>query len=205
MENIHKSMVPLLSDRQVFIDTFLAKNAQLNLSAIRDAEGVFVKHVCDALELTKLADIDTMLRQPGTSVIDVGTGWGIPLLPLAAHYPQTQFTGLDSVRKKTIAVQDMADTLWLQNVQTVWSRAEEHKKQYDVMTARAVSSVENLFSRCLHLVKKWGYIILYKMHTQEEDAALYSLAGGKGLTFVHEHFYSLYEGDIQRVIYVLQK
>ncbi len=92
MENYNKSIAPLLDDRQQFIDAFLVKNSQLNLSAIRDAEGIFVKHVCDALELTKIADIDTILSQPGIGVIDVGTGGGIPLLPLASHYTQTQFT-----------------------------------------------------------------------------------------------------------------
>jgi len=62
------------AQRQTFIDTFLAKNAQLNLSAIRDADGVFVKHVLDALEITKLHDIAEQFAQSGKAVIDVGTG-----------------------------------------------------------------------------------------------------------------------------------
>ena len=92
--------------RQPFVDVFLTKNAELNLSAIRDAEGVFVKHVQDALEINKKVTFVS-----GQSVIDVGTGGGIPLLPLAISNPHVQFTGLDSVRKKTEAVADMAKQL----------------------------------------------------------------------------------------------
>lgn len=54
--------------RQQFIDIFLAKNTELNLSAIREAEGVFTKHVSDALELTKIRKFED-----GQQVIDVGT------------------------------------------------------------------------------------------------------------------------------------
>lgn len=196
----YTTLPPQQADWQSFIDVFLAKNAQLNLSAIRDAEGVFVKHICDALEW-----VNAFPFPEGVSVIDVWTGGWVPLLPLATYYPHIQFTGLDSVRKKVAAVQEMADTLGLQNVKTVRARAEDHKQQYDILTARAMSSAENLFARCFHLVKKGGYFMLYKMYTEDEDDMLYSLAGGKGLTFVQEYFYTLYEWDIQRVIYVFQK
>lgn len=69
-------------------------------------------------------------------------------------YPDAHFTGLDSVRKKTVAIADMAHSLGLQNVDVVWSRAEEHKKQYDVLTARAMAYIDELMQRCYHLVKK---------------------------------------------------
>lgn len=86
-------MKPQIQDRQKFIDVFLAKNQQLNLSAIRDADGVFVKHICDAIELkTVEKQLGIQVLQDGNQVLDVGTGGGIPLLPLACMYPQVQFT-----------------------------------------------------------------------------------------------------------------
>lgn len=68
--------------------------------------------------------------------------------------PEVSFTGLDSVKKKTVAVADMANALGLKNVELVWSRAEQHKKQYDILTARAMAYIDDLMNRSYHLVKK---------------------------------------------------
>lgn len=190
-------------DRQAwkpFINVFLAKNKQLNLSAIRDEDGVFVKHVSDALELDKIRKFEKWQQ-----VIDVWTWGGIPLLPLAISNPDVHFTGLDSVRKKTVAIADMAQELWLQNVHVVWSRAEEHQVKYDVLTARAMAYIDDLMNRCYHLVKKWGYFILYKMRSEEEEAAIDTACEKYKLAFEKQHMYTLFEGDIQRVIYILKK
>lgn len=187
-------------DRQQFIEVFLAKNAELNLSAIRDADGVFMKHVCDALELSKIWEFTD-----GQEVIDVGTGGWIPLLPLAMAYPNVNFTGLDSVRKKTSAIEDMAQKLGLRNVDVVRSRAEQHKKQYDVLTARAMAYIDDLMTWCYHLVKKWGYFILYKMWSEEEEAAIDAACERYKLAFEKQHMYKLFDDDIQRVIYIIKK
>ncbi|MBP6911105.1 class I SAM-dependent methyltransferase [Patescibacteria group bacterium] len=64
------------------------------------------------------------------------------------------FTGLDSVKKKTVAITEMADTLGLRNVEVVRSRAEQHRKQYDILTARAMAYIDDLLTRSYHLVKK---------------------------------------------------
>jgi 16S rRNA (guanine527-N7)-methyltransferase len=190
-----------------YIDVFLLKNQQLNLSAIRDADGVFVKHVCDALEVQVLEkQMETLLFTRGIQVLDVGTGGGIPLLPLALAYPNVHFTGLDSVRKKTEAVQDMATILSVKNVSLVWSRAEEYKHEpYDILTARAVAFSDQLFKRCYWLVKKWWYFILYKMFSEQEEARLDSYISQKKMTMIRKHYYKLFEDDIQRVIYVVKK
>ncbi len=194
------------SARQKFLDVFWAKNQVLNLSAIRDEDGIFVKHICDALELQHVErNLNITVLKPWDTVIDVGTWWGIPLLPLAIAYPQVQFTGLDSVRKKTEAVMDMANSMELPNVQVVWSRAEEFKWQYDCLTARAVAFSDILFKRTYTLVKKWGYFILYKMFSEDEEAWIDSYVMQKKMNFISKHYYTLYDGDIQRVIYVIQK
>lgn len=92
--------------REKLTQIFLEKNQQLNLSAIRDPEGVRIKHIQDSLML-----LETKIIQPGMLVIDVGTGGGFPLMPLALSYPETKFLGIDSVRKKTLAVNEMLGQL----------------------------------------------------------------------------------------------
>lgn len=187
-------------DREKFVDVFVAKNTQLNLSAIRDADGVFLKHVQDALELNEIWSFTK-----GENVIDVGTGGGIPLLPLAISNPDVHFVWLDSVKKKTVAIADMAETLWLANVDVVWSRAEDHKQKYDALTARAMAYIDDLMWRCYSLVKKSGHFILYKMWSEEEESAIDAVCERYKLAFEKQHMYKLFDEDIQRVIYVLRK
>lgn len=188
------------NDRKQFIDVFVAKNQQLNLSAIRDADGVFVKHVSDAIELNTIWKFED-----GQEVIDVGTGGWVPLLPLAITNPNTRFTWLDSVKKKTVAIMEMAQALGLDNVEVVRSRAEQHKKQYDILTARAMAYIDDLMTWTYHLVKKWGYFILYKMRSEEEEAAIDSVCERYKLAFEKQHMYKLSDDDIQRVIYIVKK
>lgn len=76
------------------------------------------------------------------------------MLPLALTYPTWSCTGLDSTRKKLTAVQAIADVLGAKNVSTIWSRAEDHKATYDIVTARAVTYADQLLHWSLPLVKK---------------------------------------------------
>jgi len=85
--------------REKLIKVFLEKNKQINLSAIRDEQGVYDKHIRDALEVSKVFDF-----QSGMEVCDVGTGGGFPLMPLAMENPDLHFTGMDGVRKKLDAI-----------------------------------------------------------------------------------------------------
>jgi 16S rRNA (guanine527-N7)-methyltransferase len=185
---------------QQLIDVFLAKNGELNLSAIRDADGVFVKHIQDSLELLKIIQIpDDVL------VVDVGTGGGFPLLPLAMSCPKVQFTGIDARRKKVVAINDMLDVLHISNAQAVWVRVEDYAlAKADIVTARAVAHVDVLLPWILQVVRKWGKIVLYKEHKEDEKKALDILCKQKKLTIEKEHHYVLFDWDIQRVIYILQ-
>lgn len=88
------------------IEVFLAKNAQINLSAIRGAEGVYLKHVLDSLELMKIFSF-----KAGQVVCDLGTGGGFPLLPLAIENPDVRFVGMDARKKKLQAIGEMIESL----------------------------------------------------------------------------------------------
>lgn len=99
-----------MNERKPLIELFLEINSQLNLSAIRDEEGVYTKHIMDSLELTQVLD----LSQYGT-LCDVGTGGGFPLLTLSKYKNdnsfQLQLTGLDARRKKIDAINQMIEKL----------------------------------------------------------------------------------------------
>lgn len=187
--------------REKLVKVFLEKNSQINLSAIRDEEWVYVKHILDALEIQNVFDLEEWMQ-----VCDVGTWWWFPLLPLAMEYPDVNFTWMDSVRKKLDAVGDIAKQLWITNIELIWKRAEECKdKQFDVITARAVAYVDKLLPRTKHLLKQGGVWILFKQVDEQERRDLLDLCKSMNLRLEYEHEYKLFEWDISRVIYVVRR
>ena len=187
--------------RVKLIKVFLEKNSQINLSAIRDDEWVYIKHILDALEVQKVFELKEWME-----VCDVGTWGGFPLLPLAIEYPDVKFTGIDSVRKKIDAIWDMTKQLWIPNIELLWKRAEEFKdKQFDVLTARAVAYVDKLLPRTKHLLKQWGVWILFKQVDELERQDLLQLCASMNLKLEKRHTYKLFEWDIERVIYVVRR
>lgn len=188
-------------DRNPLIKTFLKKNKQINLSAIRDEDWVMIKHIQDSLELEKSIE-----WFDGMYVADIWTGGGFPLIPLAISHPECNFVGIDSVRKKTVAVWEILEELDVKNVEMIWGRIEEIKNQtFDLVTARAVAYSDKLLNRADHLIKKWWKLALMKQVNDEEKKVLIDMATKKKLILEMEHKYQLFEGDIARVIYILKK
>ncbi|AHB41441.1 hypothetical protein P148_SR1C00001G0650 [candidate division SR1 bacterium RAAC1_SR1_1] len=187
--------------REQLIQVFLEKNSQINLSAIRDEQGVYDKHIRDALEVKNVFELE-----PGMQVCDVGTGGGFPLLPLAIEYPDVHFTGMDSVRKKLDAIGEMTKQLNVTNIELLWKRAEECKDlQFDVITARAVAYVDKLLPWTKHLLKQGGVWILFKQVDEQERQDLLQLCGQLNLKLEKRYEYKLFDGDIERVIYVVRR
>jgi len=183
------------------IDLFIDWNSKINLSAIRDKDWIQLKHIEDSIKLMEFFSFPNKCR----SIADIGTGSWFPLLPLAMNHPKIKFTGIESVRKKTKVINSIADSLWLENVEVIWTRAENHKEKYDAVIARAVAYIDKLFNFSLHLLKKWGVFIFYKIFTEEEDKLLEKLCKKNSLRLEEKFMYKLYDGDIQRVIYIIKK
>ena len=193
--------------RKQLIDQFISINLHTNLSAIRDPEGIQVKHIQDSLEINKV-----LILKPKSTLCDVGTGGGFPLLPIAISNPEVQCIGIDSTRKKIDAINEMITNLKIPNAKAVRTRAEEHKWQpapslagYDYVTARAVSYIDKLLPQVHHLVKKGGKLILYKQYTPEESQDIMHFSKKYHFVIQKKHTYKLFDGDILRIIYVLKK
>ncbi len=185
---------------------FEEKNKQINLSAIRDLDWIKVKHIQDSLEL------NTFMKLPeGSTFCDIGTGGGFPLLPLAITNPKVKFNGIDARRKKVDTVNGFIDELNLSNAKVLRGRIEEfaskelYQSSFDYISARAVGYVDKLFTWATPLLKKWGYFVLYKQENSEEYDAMITLLKKYNLALEKKHNYILFEGDIQRVIYIIKK
>ncbi len=189
-----------MEQRKKFIDIFLAKNSQLNLSAIRDQSWVYDKHIRDAIELTTFWQIPKWCL-----VADLGTGGGIPLLPLAIANPDVQFVWIDGTQKKITAINDMIIQLWISNCKAIWSRGEDLGMEFDVVMARAVAYVDKLIPVIDNLISKWWYIVLYKLDNLTEYEDMKIILRKYKMKLTKKHPYKLFDNDISRIIYIIQK
>ena len=188
-----------IEKRQSLIDRFIYWNNQINLSAIRNPEDIYKKHILDSLEINKVFEFEKW-----KICIDVWTWWWFPLLPVAISNPQCNFVWLDSTQKKIKAVQDTVNHLWIWNVTTIWWRAENQLTKYDYVMARSVAYIDKLWNNISNLWKKWTIIILYKMLSEEHNDII-KLCWKHNLNSIKEHKYTLPQDEVTRVIYIIRK
>lgn len=141
-----------------FLALLLANNEVLNLTAIKGQDEGWKKHVFDALTLLSvLHDLPD-----GAKIADLGSGGGVPALPLALVLPRQSFTLVESTAKKVRYLEQAAQALGLANVRVVNERAEtlgrnrEHREQYDAVIARALGSLRIIAEFGLPLAKVRG-------------------------------------------------
>lgn len=124
-------------------------NTKVNLVSRKDVEFLIPNHVIPCLSMSLIRNF-----KKGETVIDVGTGGGLPGLPLAIICPDAQFTLIDSNSKKMMVVNDMAASLGLKNVRVICCRAEKLTEKFDFLLGRAVSALPNFLSFSSHLIKE---------------------------------------------------
>src|SRR3989338_5779561 len=174
----------------------------VNITSIRDFDGIWQKHVVDSLEFLNTEFFKSHNNEKFT-YMDYGTGAGFPGLPLAIMLPDSKFSLVDSTRKKVEIVNAFSKELRLENVQTIWSRAEDLDRKFDVVLARAVKYLPNLLRSSVEFVSKSGYIVAYKMLNEEEIKAGDDVCEELSLIKIEEYKYSLSGQD--RVILIYQK
>jgi 16S rRNA (guanine527-N7)-methyltransferase len=143
-----------------FLALLLAMNEQVNLTAITEPAEAWSRHALDALSLVPLfADLPAHAR-----VLDVGSGGGVPGIPLAIARPDLEVTLLDATEKKVAFLRAAAAEVGLPNVDAVCGRAEEvhFDHGFDVVTARAVAKLPTLLAWTAPFAKKGGRLLLIK-------------------------------------------
>lgn len=124
-------------------------NAKINVISRKDIDELYTKHVLHSLAIAKIQPFE-----PGTYVLDVGTGGGFPGIPLAILFPETRFYLIDVIAKKIKVVQAVVDGLELKNVKAEQLRAENAKGDYDFIVSRAVTNMPDFFSWIKDKIKK---------------------------------------------------
>ncbi len=127
-------------------------NSAYNLSAVRDAREMLYKHLLDSLSIAPL-----LYNHPGVNILDVGTGAGLPGMPLAICFPERRFTLLDSAGKKTRFLVQISHQMGLRNIRVNNTRVEKFRgDKFDIVMSRAFASVGDMVSLCSHLVAVEG-------------------------------------------------
>lgn len=170
--NIKGLDVSLAEKLMKYMELTLEWNEKINVTAVKDPEEFITKNIIDSLTICGRPEISTSSR-----VLDLGTGGGLPGIPLAIVYPEKSFVLMDAVGKKLKVVQAVADEIGLENVETVHGRAEdlarkaEYREEFDLVVSRAVANLSTLSEYCLPFVKKGGAFTAFKTEAAEEEIA----------------------------------
>ena len=155
-----------------YLQLLLEWNKKMNLTAIQDPIEMVVYHILDSVSLLAVRPIPQDAR-----ILDLGTGAGIPGIPLKILLPTLRLVLIDSVRKKTIFLQEAARELSCQGVEVIHGRAEEAgrlsvlRESFDGVVSRAVAAMPTLSEYCLPFVKLGGWLAAYKGPGAQEEVA----------------------------------
>jgi 16S rRNA (guanine527-N7)-methyltransferase len=159
----------LLSDKQItqlvgYVRLLDKWNKAYNLTSVRDPDEMLIKHILDSLVVGP--------HLVGDRFIDVGTGPGLPGIPLAILYPERQFTLLDSLGKRIRFIRQVLHELDIHNVEAIQSRVEAFLPElpFDGVLSRAFASLSDMVSWCQHLTSSQGHFYALKGVYDETEA-----------------------------------
>ncbi len=158
---------------QRFLQLLLERNEQFNLTAIRDENEAWERHILDSLTL-----IGPLAGSGAETVADVGSGGGLPGIPLAICLPGVSFTLIEATGKKAAFLREAIETLGLTNARVVQERAEtlgrDHhafREQFDAVIARAVGPLRVLLELTAPLAKVGGFVLAVKGERADAELA----------------------------------
>ena len=145
----------------LYLDQLLLWNKAYNLTAITDPEEALIKHVIDCLSI--------ITHLPSGSLLDIGTGAGLPAVIIAICQPERPCTALDSNQKKIRFIKQISSELGLSNMQPIASRIEAHEASYAVVTSRAFASLIDFVEVAQPRMADGGYLCAMKGKAPSEE------------------------------------
>jgi len=151
-----------------YLTEFHKWNRAYNLSAVRDLQAMLYRHLLDSLSV-----LPQVAARAPRRMVDLGTGGGLPGLPLAIALPDTQVSLLDSNGKKSRFLFHIKTRLGLDNVTVINDRSQAHCPEpgYDLVISRAFASLADMRAACAHLVAEDGVILAMKGFYPEQELA----------------------------------
>ena len=204
--------IPLTAEQigqfSVYHEMLLDWNTRMNLTALTAPEDVAVKHIIDSLTAYDAARFDG-----ARTLIDVGTGAGLPGIPLAVYVPHLTVTLLDSLNKRVRFLTEVTAAMGLPNVRCIHARAEEaartaeHRAAYDIAVSRAVARLPVLLEYTLPFVRVGGTLLALKgrayAEEQKEARRAAEVLGGGRITARPVHLPGL--DDVRAILTVTKE
>ena len=197
---------------ELFLDIFIKKNNQINLSSIRDSKEIIEKHFIDSIMLNKFINLDSYFKhsiEKKIKIADVWTWWWFPWIPLAITNPKINFTLIDSTQKKIKSVEEFAKKLKLFNVSLISARAEDlwrnlkSRNQFDFVISRATAILPVLLEYVVPLLRIGGIFSVYKLNSTKELENSENALKKLGAKVIKIKKYSL--GEQERILIFIQK
>ena len=153
-----------------YFELLVEYNKVMNLTGITEENEVYLKHFYDSITLIRVIDLNSV-----DSLCDIGTGAGFPGMVLKIMYPKLEVTLVDSLNKRIEFLKVVINELGLNKIEAIHARAEEYalknREKFDIVTARAVASLNVLLEYSIPLVKVNGYFIAMKGRMEEENSS----------------------------------
>tara|TARA_B100000902_G_C27274875_1_gene898274 strand:+ start:909 stop:1523 length:615 start_codon:yes stop_codon:yes gene_type:complete len=202
MQIIHKYF-PDLTEKQIQQFSELQNlyeywNAQINIISRKDTDALYTNHILHSLSIAKV-----IAFEKGTKILDVGTGGGLPGIPLAILFPEANFLLVDSIGKKIKVVNEVSSAIGLNNVRSMKERAKNINETFDFVVSRAVTNMTDF--------KKWVKGKFNKSHNNTLNNGILYLKGGdlskelKGIPHQQYNIADFFKEDFfatKKVVYI---
>jgi 16S rRNA (guanine527-N7)-methyltransferase len=189
----------ILDRFEVFFERLLSYNEKVNLTAITEPRDAALKHFLDSI-------VAAPLLEKNCEVCDIGAGGGFPSVPLKIVRDDLRFTLYEALNKRVKFLCEASEMLRFKNFDIFHARAENTKKKFDVVVARAVGSLDTLCKYSLPLLRKNGRLIAYKGGEPEKEIEeakdTMKKLGGEVTDIVR---YNLADTDIKRTLVIVSK
>ena len=176
-------------------------NTKINIISRKDIDKLYTHHILHSLSIAKIINF-----KKDTEILDLGTGGGLPGIPLAIMFPDVRFTLADSIGKKIKVVDDIIQYVDLQNIITINNRAENIKEKFDFVISRAVAKTSVLMS--------WVNKSFKKINNNTLENGLLLLKGGcikeelsniKHIQYKISDYFDEDYFDNKKIIYITHK
>ena len=205
-----------LTDNQVnqleeYVKLIIDTNKKFNITAKSDFDTLLIEHVADSLAFN-LVDLDKYSFVDNFKLIDLGSGGGLPGIPLSVLYPLAEKVFVESINKKARFLKEATDHLGLKNIQVIPNRIElagktpEHREYYDIVTARALAATNTLLEYAMPLLKIGGIFVAYKTEKSKDELnytnKILKQLGGKLDQIIN---YTLADKELKRTLIIFKK